>query len=79
MAAGLRVGITLLHLNELDAELESAVRRSGSPLLLAVLDDGALVEVLGPSEIDDLGGSVTQFDLALRSSLARLGLALPGG
>jgi len=79
MVAGLGVGITLLHLNELDAELESAVQRSGSPVVLAVLEDGSLVEALGPAELDGLGGSVTQFDLALRGALARCGLVLPGG
>ena len=77
MAAGLGVGITLLHLNELDAELESAVQRSGSPAVLAVLDDGSLVEVLAPSELDALGGSVAEFDNALRGSLTRCGLTLP--
>ena len=79
MAAGLGVGITLLHLNELDAELESAVQRSGSPAVLAVLDDGSLVEVLGPVGLDGLDGSVARFDVALRDSLNRLGLVLPRG
>ena len=44
--------------------------------MFAVLDDGSLVEVLAPSEIDALGGSVAGLDLALRGSLARHGLAL---
>jgi hypothetical protein len=79
MAAGLGVGITLLHLNELDAQLESEVRRTGSPTVLAVLDDGSLVEVLGPVGLDGLDGSVARFDVALRDSLARRGLVLPQG
>ena len=79
MAASLGVGITLRHLNELDAELESAVHRFGSPTVLAVLEDGSLVEVLGPADLDGLDGSVARFDMALRNSMARRGLALPEG
>ena len=45
--------------------------------MFAVLDDGSLVEVLAPSEIDALGGSVAEFDHALRDSVTRRGLALP--
>ena len=37
--------------------------------MFAVLDDGSLVEVLAPSEIDALGGSVAGLHLALRVSL----------
>jgi hypothetical protein len=79
MAAGLGVGITLLHLNELDSELESAVQRFGSPTVLAVLEDGSLVEVLGSADLDGLDGSVVRFDVALRNSMARRGLALTEG
>jgi hypothetical protein len=76
LVADLGVDVSLLHLNELDTDQEAAVRRSGSPVVLAALDDGTLVEVLDPAELDRLDSSVELFDAALHASLVRLGLTL---
>ena len=77
MVSRLGVPFELVHLDERDAATAALVTgRDDSPAVLAEVD-GVLAQVLGPDELDDLGGDVDRFDDALRDALARLRLALP--
>lgn len=66
MVARLGVPVTLLHLNEMPAEVAAAVAASGSPVLLARLSDGGLATLLDAAELDRLHGSVPQTEDAIR-------------
>lgn len=59
---------TLLHLNELNAAQEWAVKHYGSPCVLEVTPAG-LQCVLNAYELDLLEGSVEAFEVALTSKL----------
>jgi hypothetical protein len=74
MVAGLGVPVTLLHLDELPADVSEACRRSGTPVVLARLEDHGLRPVLDAGALDGLDGSVTGFERALRASGAAQGL-----
>ncbi len=74
MAAGLPVPVRLVHLNERDAR--ERVASPLTPCVLARTGDG-LVEVLGPDDLDGLGGSVEAFADALGPALTARGLVLP--
>jgi hypothetical protein len=76
MVAGLGVPFRLQHLNEMPSDVSAAVATCGSPAVLARLTDGTLVPVLGPVELDGLGGSIDAFRSALMSATQRNGLAL---
>ncbi|MFN8168224.1 MAG: type II toxin-antitoxin system PemK/MazF family toxin [Candidatus Nanopelagicales bacterium] len=77
MATALGVPFDLLHLDECTGELHRLVpSKAEAPVVLAEAG-GRLEVVLGPSELDALGGSVTAFAEALHGALARHGLALP--
>ena len=71
MVRRLGIPFTLLHLNEMPADVAAAVRGTGSPVVLARLSDGTLHPVLTPSELDGLGGSVDLAEQAIRAGLAR--------
>lgn len=74
VAAGLPVPVRLVHRNERDERERAASPRT--PCVLARTGDG-LVEVLGPDDLDGLGGSVERFADALGPALTARGLALP--
>jgi hypothetical protein len=69
MAASLPVPVRLLHLNELDDDLAAAVAATRAPVVLAREDDGWR-ELLGAAELDEMAGSVTAFEAAVRARLA---------
>jgi hypothetical protein len=69
MVARLPVPVRLLHLNELDDELRAAVASVGAPVVLAREDDGWR-ELVGAAELDDMAGSVSAFEAAVRVRLA---------
>jgi hypothetical protein len=69
MAARLGIPFTLLHLNELPPDIGEVVATVGSPVVLARLDDGAIVTVLDGAALDGVLGSVSQFENALTRSL----------
>lgn len=71
MVRRLGVPFTLLHLNEMPDDVATAVRTSGSPVVLARLSNGSLHPVLTPSALDTLGGSVDRAERAIRAELAR--------
>jgi hypothetical protein len=74
MAATLPVQVRLLHLNELDDELAAAVAATRSPVVLA-RDGGAWRELVGAQELDDMDGSVSAFEVAVRRRLDGDGVA----
>jgi hypothetical protein len=77
MAAGLGVPFELVHLDERDAATAALVTGwDDSPAVLAEVD-GVLSIVLGPDDLEGLGGDVDRFESALRSALAQAALALP--
>jgi len=77
MAAGLGVPFELVHLDERDAATAHLVTGWGdSPAVLAELD-GDLVRVLGPDDLEAVGGDVARFEQALRTALAEAGAPLP--
>ena len=69
MVATLPVPVRLLHLNELDAELRAAVASVGAPVVLA-RDGGGWRELVGAAELDEMAGSVSAFEAAVRARLA---------
>jgi len=77
MAAGLGVPFELVHLDERDAATTALVTGwDDSPAVLAEVD-GALRVVLGPDDLEPIGGDVDRFASALRAALDRLALTLP--
>jgi len=70
MVARVGVPFRLLHLNELTDELAGAVAGSGSPVVLQRTADRLSV-LLGPDELETLGGSVDAFEQAVRTALNR--------
>lgn len=70
MVARVGVPFRLLHLNELTDELAGAVAGSGSPVVLQRTADRLSV-LLGPDELETLGGSVDAFERAVRTALNR--------
>lgn len=79
MVGRLGIPVTLLHLNEMPPDVAVAVDAHGSPVVLARRVDGALQLLLGPDQLDALGGSVDAFEAAVRSTLAAERLALRSG
>lgn len=69
LVAGLPAHVRLLHRNELDPALAAAVGRTGLPVLL-VREAGAWRELVGPEELDALGGSVERLGAVLHDRLA---------
>lgn len=72
LVARLGLPVELLHLNEMPPEVAAAVGIHGAPVVLARMADGGLEPVLGPDELESLGGSVGAFGAALDQALARL-------
>ena len=70
MVARLGVPFRLVHLNELSDEVAAAVRVGGSPVVLQRTADGLSV-LIGPDELETLGGSVEAFEQAVRTALSR--------
>jgi hypothetical protein len=73
LLARLGVSFELLHLNECDEEVTAL--NEPAPFVAARID-GRLQVVLDAVALDELAGSVPQFDQALRNSLRRRGLVL---
>ena len=69
MVARLPVPVRLLHLNELDDDLVAAVAATRAPVVLAREGDGWR-ELVGAAELDEMAGSVTAFEAAVRARLA---------
>lgn len=65
--AELPVDLRLVHLNERTAD-EAAACTRGTPTVLARYDDGTLVAILGPEDLE-LDGSVDRFMALLEGSL----------
>ena len=77
MATGLGVPFELVHLDERDAATAALVTGwDDSPAVLAEVE-GSLRIVLGPDDLEGLGGDVGGFEAALLSGLAHAELALP--
>lgn len=70
MAARLGVPIDLVHLNERDQRVAAASRET--PCVLAEVD-GEYRVLLGPADLDALGGDVQAFEAAALAALDRLG------
>ncbi len=65
MVSGLGVPFTLLHRNELTADVAAAVVGCGTPVVLARGADGGLAVALTASQLDELDGSVAALGEAL--------------
>ena len=70
MVAELPVPVRLVHRNETTAGERAACEGSGLPVVLGVRADGTHTTLVGPAALKALDGSVSAFDLALRSALA---------
>ncbi|GAA1859409.1 hypothetical protein ACFQZV_01180 [Microbacterium koreense] len=68
MVARLGVPFDLAHLNEMDASLAAAVAEHGAPAVFRRSGDD-LVLLMDAAELDVLGGSVADFECALRVKL----------
>jgi len=71
----LTVPLDAYHLNDRPPEL--AALGGGAAPLVAAHAGGETTLVLGPAELEPLGGDVAAFAAALVASLAELGLELP--
>ncbi len=69
MVEQLGVPFTLLHLNEMPADVSMAVSRTDAPVVLARTAGGRLSELLGPAELESVAGSVASFHSTLLDSL----------
>lgn len=68
MVTRLGVPVTLLHLDELPGEVAATCEQSGTPVVLARLDDGRLEPLLDAAALDGFDGSVAAFERAVRSA-----------
>jgi len=70
MVARIGLPFALVHLNEMSLPVAAAIAVHGPPAVLAQRRDGRLECLLGPGQLDAFGGSVGDFEVALRSALA---------
>lgn len=70
MVARLGIPFTLVHLNEMTAEVTAAMETVGSPAVLARRQGQDLQALLGPAELEEPAGSVAAFEAALLARLA---------
>jgi PemK-like, MazF-like toxin of type II toxin-antitoxin system len=76
LTATIPVPFDLVHVSDLSGRLQAAVpSRDAAPVVLAEVG-GRLEVVLGPRDIEPLGGSVVAFQQALARALDRRGLSL---
>jgi hypothetical protein len=78
MVARLEIPVRLVHLDEMPLDVATAVRAQGTPCVIGRTHADGLVPLLGPDDVEALGGSVDAFAAALRLSAARTGRPLPG-
>ena len=76
MVRDLGVPFELVHLNERDDGVR-AVSAERTPCVLARTRDRGLVLLLGPADLDDLGGDVAAFAARLAGAVEEAGLAWP--
>ncbi len=69
MVRRLALPITLVHLNEMPADVAAMAGQTGTPVVLGRWDDGSLVEIMGPAALAQQQGSVTAFERALAAAL----------
>ncbi|TIC79671.1 hypothetical protein E8D34_11835 [Nocardioides sp. GY 10113] len=70
LAARLPVPFTLLHLNELPADVATLIEEIGAPAVVGRTPDLALVPVLTADELDEVAGDVPAFERLLDARLA---------
>lgn len=70
MVARLGVPVTLVHLNEQVSDVRGASAVTGSPVVLGRTATGTLIPLLLPDQLDEVSGSVAEFEGALRAALA---------
>lgn len=70
MVVRLGIPVDLVHLNERDERVAAA--SADTPCVLAEVD-GDYVPLLGPADLDGVGGDVQAFEAAIRAALDRLG------
>ncbi len=68
--ARLDVPFAVLHRNELDDELATAIRTDALPIVVAHRADGSVGVVLTAPQLAGLGGSVAEFERALAAAIA---------
>jgi hypothetical protein len=73
MVAGLDVPLAVVHRNEVPFWARGAVEALPLPVVLARSTDGHVIDLLGPTELEACGGSVSTFRDLLDEALRRLG------
>ncbi|MBB3091468.1 hypothetical protein [Nocardioides albus] len=71
LVARLPVPFTLLHLNEMPADVAAVIRTAGAPAVL-VRTEADLTTLLDAADLEHLAGDVQRFEQLLRSRLASL-------
>jgi hypothetical protein len=75
MVAGLGVPFSLLHRDERPLDVASAAG-DHVPAVVARLESGELIELLGPRELDEIQGDVTAFRDRLLAALRERAISL---
>ncbi|HEX6888769.1 MAG TPA: hypothetical protein VF143_11735 [Candidatus Nanopelagicales bacterium] len=78
MVVRLGVPVHLRHRNEVHGAVAAAVASTGTPVLLAELADDSVHPLLATEALDVLGGSVHDFEAAVRAAVRSRGWQLAG-
>ncbi|MFU8840264.1 MAG: hypothetical protein ACNA8R_06035 [Nitriliruptoraceae bacterium] len=73
MVAGLELPLAVVHRNQVPFWARAAVDAVPLPVILARTVDGHVIDLLGPTELEACGGSVSTFRDLLDEALRRLG------
>jgi hypothetical protein len=73
LVASLDVPLTVVHRNQVPFWASAAANAVELPVILARTSDGHVIDLLGPTELDACGGSVSTFRDLLEEALRRLG------
>jgi hypothetical protein len=69
MVERIGVPVRVLHRNELPADVARCAARSGTPVVLGRTQEGAIVTLLEPDQLESVHGSVERFEQALQAAL----------
>jgi len=75
-AAGLPVAFALVHLDERDADV-AEVSEGRTPCVLARTDDGGVVVLVGPDELEACAGEPVALVAAIEAGVRAMGLDWP--
>lgn len=78
MVARVGVPFTLVHLNEMPDDVVAVAATTGTPVVLGRATDGSLLTLLLPDQLEQLAGSVAEFERSLVAALAKTRPTGPG-